>query len=125
MHALRVTARGKTQTLAQWGKETGLPVSRIRQRLRLLNWTPEQALGFVPGPKAQAAPNASEARAEAARRRAARRHTVDGVTGNLSELCRQLGLSHGSMHYHIKAGRPAQAAADYLRAKSLRAVLPV
>lgn len=38
-----VTYNGVTQTLSQWGKQTGIPRNAIRYRLRL-NWTIESAL---------------------------------------------------------------------------------
>ena len=40
----RITAFGKTRTLVEWGKVTGIRPSTIRKRLVDLNWPPERAL---------------------------------------------------------------------------------
>lgn len=39
-----LTAFGKTQTIAQWSAETGIPWTTIRRRLDWSGWTVEQAL---------------------------------------------------------------------------------
>lgn len=39
-----VTAFGQTKNINEWADLTGMPVARIRARLRKLNWTPEKAL---------------------------------------------------------------------------------
>jgi hypothetical protein len=38
-----ITFRGKTQTLAQWTQELGLPYEKIRERIKKLNWSVEKA----------------------------------------------------------------------------------
>lgn len=42
-----VTLDGRTQTLAQWARERGLPYSRVTTRLSRLGWSMEEALEFV------------------------------------------------------------------------------
>ncbi len=39
-----ITYQGKTQTMAQWSKETGLPYSTIKSRLNKHGWSVERAL---------------------------------------------------------------------------------
>lgn len=39
-----VTFQGRTQCLAAWAEETGIPYGRLRDRLGKLGWTPERAL---------------------------------------------------------------------------------
>ncbi len=39
-----VTAFGRTQTIAQWAAETGIPWTNIRNRIDRLGWSPEAAL---------------------------------------------------------------------------------
>lgn len=43
---MRITAFGKTQSVSDWAEETGLPVHRLRSRMRY-GWTGEQVL--LPG----------------------------------------------------------------------------
>ena len=39
---------GKSQTIAQWARETGLPTGTIEQRIRVLKWPIEKALSTPP-----------------------------------------------------------------------------
>jgi hypothetical protein len=39
-----LTAFGKTQTVAEWGRETGLGHDIIEQRVRTLRWSSEKAI---------------------------------------------------------------------------------
>ncbi|QCP84720.1 hypothetical protein EYE35_03195 [Cereibacter sphaeroides] len=41
---MKVTAFGRTETVPEWSKITGLPIHVIRSRLALPGWTPERAL---------------------------------------------------------------------------------
>ena len=41
---LMLTHNGKTQTITQWAKETGINEMALRSRIKKLNWTPERAL---------------------------------------------------------------------------------
>ena len=41
-----VTAKGKTLTLSEWSRLTGVSRATIRYRLNQ-NWTPDEALGFT------------------------------------------------------------------------------
>jgi hypothetical protein len=41
----RITAKGKTQRISEWAKETGIGKATIRARV-VAGWSPEQALGF-------------------------------------------------------------------------------
>lgn len=41
---LSITAFGRSQTLGEWSKETGIAHSTIYQRMRKLKWPPEKAL---------------------------------------------------------------------------------
>lgn len=41
-----ITAKGKTQRISQWSKETGLSPQTIRARLNA-GWTPDEAVGLV------------------------------------------------------------------------------
>ena len=43
----RITAFGKTKTLPEWEKETGIKYSTIRARIFDLGWTPEKALSTL------------------------------------------------------------------------------
>ena len=43
----KIQAAGKTQTIAQWAKELGIPQTTISARLRR-KWTNEQSLGLTP-----------------------------------------------------------------------------
>ncbi len=40
-----ITYQGKTQTMAQWAREVGMPYSRLRARLNMLKWPIDKALG--------------------------------------------------------------------------------
>jgi hypothetical protein len=48
-HNHRITYEGKTLTLEQWCRETGLNHTTVLKRIRL-GWTDEQALGLAPPP---------------------------------------------------------------------------
>lgn len=39
-----IECNGEKHTLAEWGRITGIPAMKIRNRLDLLGWTPEKAL---------------------------------------------------------------------------------
>lgn len=39
-----ITFNGKTQNIAQWSEETGLPFQLIIERINILKWTPQKAL---------------------------------------------------------------------------------
>ena len=43
-----ITYKGKTQTIAQWSRETGLSISLIGRRINRLKWLPERALTEKP-----------------------------------------------------------------------------
>ncbi len=43
-----LTVNGTTKTLAEWCELTGVPHSTLRDRLRKLHWTPEEAVGVPP-----------------------------------------------------------------------------
>ena len=46
----RVTCFGRTQTVAQWSRETGIDYEVLRKRLKYLGWTPEKALSSGASP---------------------------------------------------------------------------
>lgn len=116
MNKRSLTINGKTMYVTDWAKQAGISYQTLMSRLNLLKWTPEQAVGLVPSPKDEARARAQAAREESKRRREARQVTVDGVTGTLSAVCRELGLPYGRMDYMIRSGQwTAQEAADYLR----------
>lgn len=39
-----ITANGKTQTIAEWSRETGILASTINARINKLGWSPEKAV---------------------------------------------------------------------------------
>lgn len=45
---LRMTAFGRTQTLAQWAREYGICYYTLRQRVRIYGWPPEESLVLNP-----------------------------------------------------------------------------
>lgn len=40
----RLTAFGRTQLFVEWADETGIAAKAIKQRIRVLGWTPERAV---------------------------------------------------------------------------------
>jgi len=47
----KITINGKTQNLAEWCRELGLPYDTIRARINRYKWPIEQALGLSPPPQ--------------------------------------------------------------------------
>lgn len=45
---VRVTFRGRTQSIKRWSEEVGLTYGTLWERLRVWNWTPERALTTPP-----------------------------------------------------------------------------
>lgn len=44
--ALKIEHGGKTHSIAEWSRRTGIPYRRLRDRLMKLRWTPEKALSI-------------------------------------------------------------------------------
>lgn len=41
-----ITYHDRTQTMAQWARERGIPYQKLAQRLNALHWTIDRALGY-------------------------------------------------------------------------------
>lgn len=50
---LRFTINGETKLLTEWCNEKELKYSKIRARINDLNWSPEEALEFIPRNKSK------------------------------------------------------------------------
>ena len=85
----KVTAAGRTLTLAKWEKETGVRRNTITNRLDHLHWTPEQAVGLEPRQQ----PRASNI-------------TYQDITASLAEHCRRLGLPLHRTYQRFNRGQP-------------------
>ena len=46
-----LTAFGVTKMLVEWAEDTGIPISRIQQRIDIQGWTVERAVSTPPGKK--------------------------------------------------------------------------
>jgi len=69
-----ITHNGKTQTIRDWSKQTGIPSTRILARLEVLSWTPERALTVTGDGRVQ------------------RLITAQGRTQTLAQWARETGL---------------------------------
>lgn len=83
---VEITLDGKRRNLTEWCRLLGLPYARVRNRIRLLGWPPDQALELVPRVKPVKAPRFSR------RRLKNNKVTYQGISATIAEHCRRLGL---------------------------------
>ena len=88
---IHVQHNGKNQTLTQWCKELGLSFTTISQRVRVLGWTPEEALGLVPRDSVKIAHNAKYI-------------SYNGETKTTAQWADFLGISSEKIGNRLRAG---------------------
>lgn len=65
-----LTHDGRTQTIAEWSRETGLLGSTIKMRIDRLHWSVERALTTPRGPRINTGPRSRRSKERAAWRAA-------------------------------------------------------
>lgn len=113
---IMITAHGRTQSLIDWAKETGLNRQTIYYRIFKLGWTPEQSISPVMYVK----PKGSKARGE---RRAPYKNQVTitafGKTQSLIKWCEDYNMNRATLYsriYHLN-WKPEDALIAPVRAR--------
>jgi len=103
-----LTVQGQTRTLDSWAKQLGVTTQVLHQRIHN-KWTPEEVVGLVMRPHAQARQLRKQA-AKPTKKRAT--YTYKGVTAGVSELCRVFGVPDSVVRSRLAAGRSIEEAIE-------------
>jgi hypothetical protein len=96
-----ITCDGRTQTLAQWSKETSISYATLLTRLDNLKWPVEEALGFKPHVHAARILTDSEQKLHVQARTALNHAVADGLIPKVSTLlCEWCGKPAQTYHHH-------------------------
>lgn len=110
MRTRHITAAGRTKSITDWSKETGVSANTIYQRL-FRGVPPEQAVGLEPLPRQVKSKKAQEKRqAQQAAKKPPAQYTVRGVTGTLKTLAEHYGVTLETVKARMKAGRDVETA---------------
>lgn len=90
-----ITHNGVTLTLTEWAQRLGITRSTLSARFNLRGWTIDKAMSSEIGDGSRLPP---------------RFITHNGMTMNLTQWAKHVGISHSAIHRRLKAGWPLQMA---------------